>query len=936
MTRLRDLLPGTFLPYVNAEDLSRSKSISFIGGIQGKVSGMQITNSSGEPGASSRITIRGANSVYGGTTPLFVIDGVIMDMQTNEIASTKFGDPQTYDPLAFLNPDDIESVEVLKDASATAIYGSRGANGVIIVTTKSGEEGRTDMTFDAYYGVSVQAREVGMLSANEYIDYMREVRPNSPLFYFDTNKDGSFDENDESRDPYAYPQHNWQDEVLRAANSQKYSLSLNSGNKKTQYSGGLSYLNKEGLVINNDYTNYNMRAKIDHTQNKYLQAGVNVVASYTEMDGALVTGGDGGGYNGILQKILSDRPIDYYDPNESSENLGKYITPTSMINNSYKSTGTMRNNLNGYVKITPFNGLTISNTLGGFMSSSKSKEYYSTETNWGYPYNGRAIIQEKRTWSLNNNTQAQYQKNFNKHGLTAMVAYEVSKYNYETFDTEGRGFADESTGVNKLSKASTIVANSSRDQNRRMSYLARVNYKYADRYLLTTSIRRDGSDKFGPDHRIGYFPSVALGWRISEERFLKPIDVISNLKLRLSYGQTGNDRISSYQYSANMRDYYYNDQLAMVPYTKENPSLGWEMTEQYNMGLDAGFLDQRISLTFDLYKKITHDMLMQTAISGQTGFSTQWQNFGQITNQGVELQLTTLNFEQKDFTWATDITFSANKNIIDELGDVDFKVTNMTGYLQNPGRIEEGNELGTMYGYVFDGIYQIDDFTWQNNSDPNIPHEERTYALKEDVVDINGLTIRAPGSHKFKDLNNDGIIDSKDKQMIGYSLPKCFGGITNTFSYKNFTFSFFFDWSYGNDVMNEFRFRAEGREALNAKNVLKEFYDNRWTPENPTNEYGSYSDWNQTSMFTSSYYVEDASWIKLRNISLSYTLPKRIVEKMKLSNLRVYAVADNVYTWTKYSGFDPEVYSGQALLPGYDRVSYPRSTTYMLGVNIIF
>ncbi|SBV90535.1 TonB-linked outer membrane protein, SusC/RagA family [uncultured Dysgonomonas sp.] len=928
---------------LKAEDIIESRSLSFVNAMQGKMAGVQISSASGELGASSRISIRGANSVYGSSLPLYVIDGVQMDVNTDEVASAKMGNGSTLDPLSSINPSDIESIEVLKDASATAIYGSRGANGVIIVTTRSGKVGKTRINYDGNVSFGTVTKKIDVLGASDFIDYRREIDENTPLFYEDSNNDGAFNELDKPRDPYSNPSHDWQSEMLRTAISTNHNISADGGSDKLRYSTSLGYTNNEGIIINNNYNRITSRTKLDIQATKRLKFGSNISISHSKFKGVSQSGGEGNAYNGVVQSLVTARPVEVYIP--SWDNTGTYVSPIAMLKEAYKSTSLLRGDANVYGDYLIMEGLSLNISAGGFYSSSKGNEFYGKNTEWGAGDIGRAIISENRAYYLSNTNQISYKKDFGWSNLDAMAAFEINHYNYESFGVDNSNFLDESTGVYSIAKGSVLKSlYSYRGINNRLSYLARVYYDLYKRYLITVSIRADGSDKFGKNNKYGYFPSAAVAWRLSEEKFLKDKNIFDNLKLRLSYGRTGNERIPPYQYMANMENSYYNGILGLSPSTAANEDLKWESTAQYNAGVDVAFLKNRIQLTFDAYKKVTDNMLMPTPIPSQSGFSTQWQNIGRVDNSGIEVQLTTHNIATKDFEWTTNFNISRNKNKVKSLGGVDFiPVSIGGGWITNVGRVIVGEEIGTAYGYVFDGIYQLDDFTWQNNSDPNIEYEDREFRLKDGVVRVAGKNVK-PGSFKFKNLNGseDNLVDENDQSVISRSSPKFFGGITNSFRYKNFELSVFLSGAYGNEVFNESRFRLEGGTPLTWLNLSKDFWDNRWTTENPTNKYGTFSvdTKNVTSMMTSSYYVEDASYLRLKTLSIAYNVPHSFLKSMKwsenISNLKVYVTGDNLYTWTKYTGFDPEIDSNNALLTGFDRISYPRTRTLVFGVNVTF
>ena len=926
---------------LRSDDINITKSSSFVNAMQGKIAGVQISTQSGEPGAGNRISIRGANSVYGSSLPLYVIDGVQIDANPDEVASAKMGNGSLSDPLSTINPSDIESIEVLKDASATAIYGSRGANGVIIITTRSGKAGKARINYDGYVSFGKVNKRIDVLGASDFIDYRREIEENSSLFYTDSNGDGAYNQLDEPHDPYSNPVHDWQSEMLRTSISHNHNLSIDGGTDNLQYSGSVGYSKNEGIIINNDYERFTTRLKLDFARDRF-KMGLNMNVSYSQYNGVSQSGGEGGTFNGVVQSLVTSRPIEIYIP--EFDNTGTYVSPIAMLKDAYKNTSLMRSTLNGYLEYRIIDGLSLNVSVGGILSSSKGKEFYGKNTEWGAGDHGRAIIAEHRATYVTNSNQLTYQKDFGKSNINAMGAFEVNHYNFESFSVDNGNFLDESTGVNAISKGNVLKGlNSYKGINNRISFLGRVYYDLLNRYLFTVSFRADGSDKFGKGNRFGYFPSFAFAWRLSEEKFMRNQQIFDNLKLRLSYGQTGNERIASYQYMANMENSYYNGTLGLSPSTLANPDLKWETTTQYNAGIDIGVLNNRIQLSLDYYKKITDDMLMPASIPSQTGYSSQWKNIGKVNNEGVEFQISSVNIKTKDFQWVTDFNISHNKNKVKDLGGVDFIPIIMGGgWINNVGRVMVGHDIGTAYGYVFDGIYQIDDFTWQDNSDPDIKFDDRIFKLKPDVVSIKGVNVK-PGSYKFKNLDGseDNVVDENDQTIISHSSPKFFGGINNTFRYKNFELSIFLSGSYGNEIFNESKFRLSGGAPIAWQNLSKEFWDNRWTPENPTNKYGTFSveTRNTTALITSSYYVEDASYLKLKTVSLSYIIPSSTFQKIglsKISSCKVYFTGDNLYTWTKYSGFDPEVDSGNALLTGFDRISYPRARSFILGVNITF
>lgn len=919
---------------IGSSEIAESQSTSFLSAMQGRMAGVNISSESGEPGSGINIQIRGAGSFYGSASPLFVIDGVQMDINPGEVATSSMGSMATMDPLSNLNPNDIESIEILKDASATAIFGSRGANGVVIVTTKSGKAGKSTLEYNGYVGISQTTKKLDVLNAEDYLDY-QILRGNTGFYMMDTDNDGEYDI---ERDFSTTPSHNWQDEIFRSAITHSHTLSAGGSNGKSNYSASLGLLSQEGIIKNNDYERYNFRIKVDHEQSDRLSLGFNLNSSLSDQFGVTSNGGGGGGsYNGLTQLIIIANPWEVIDPNidQTSDN---YILPLKLVEDSDKSTRFMRliGSFDATYKITP--ELAAVGTVGANVSNSKLKEFYPTTTSWGDTWGGKAGVEEIGTISYNTSILLRYNKTFNKkHRVNAMAAFETAHYNYENFRNIVTSFEDESTGVNDISKGASVNNyETSRWETNRISYLSRVNYTYADRYLFTASIRADGSDKFGAGSRWGYFPSGAFAWRVTQEEFMKEIKSISNVKLRLSYGETGNERIPAYSQYAKMENTYYagNDVLmfGMAPSSRANPDLKWETTVQYNAGIDLGFFENRLSITYDYYQKQTNDMLVNTPVSSQSGYSSQWSNLGDIDNKGMELVISSVNIHKKDFSWETSFNISFNKNKVKSIGGAEYiPVTIGGGWLITPGRVIVGEPIGVMYGYVQDGIYQIDDFTWQDDSDPTIPHEDRTYILKEGVTTFSSGN-PSPGSIRYKDLDgDDNVDDQNDRTIIGDSNPIHVGGLNNSFRYKNFDLSFLFQWSYGNDVFNAGKLRLNGYQTY--MNVTNDYYNNFWTPDRPSNEYPGVG---KLDGLISDYFVEDASYLRFKTVSIGYTLPNRFLRGTGLSGVKIYATGNNLYTWTNYSGFDPEVQSNNSLLRGYERTSYPRSRTITLGVNVKF
>lgn len=915
---------------IKSDELNNNSPVDIMDGMQGKVAGVYISSGSGEPGAGVDIRIRGYNSISAGTSPLFVIDGMPYDVNTHEMASATIGNGNASNPLSILNPADIESVTVLKDASATAIYGSRGANGVIIIETRIGKTVGSSINFSTLFGVAAPSNKLDVLNGDNFIEYRRDVDPDGYLFFENMDPDLPLD-------PYELAQHDWQDEILRVGFRQNYDLSLSGKTDKTNYYISLGYLDNEAIVQGNNQMRYSVRMKVNHQKTEKLLTGLALNSAYYELNGVSLSGGGSDLFNGVVQNLVVSTPVEFFNPIFDPGDA--YISPASMMDDSYKKSATIALHTNAFLQYNLLKELKLRVNGGIAMTSSKGSEFYGKDTHWGLVDNGYGSIGEASTYSLNASAQLHYTKVFHEyHNLSAMVATETNVYNYEQFGVINTDFLDESTGVFDISKGSTTKYSSSfRDYSRRISFLGRLNYIFQKKHIVTATFRFDGSDKFGPGNRYGFFPSLAYSWLMIEEAFMQDQSVFSNVKFRFSYGGSGNDRIPSYSYLARMENAYYDGELGLAPSSRANDQLKWESTYQTNLGIDLGFLDNILALTIDLYSKQTNDMLIPTPIAGRTGYYQQWQNVGRIDNTGIEIQLSTTNISKHEFKWLTGFNLNHNKNTIVDLGIIDFIPVDISGaWIHDIGRATIGNSLGEAYGYVFDGIYQEDEFTWQSDSKPSIPHEERVYALKEGVVSVGGINVR-PGSHKFLDLDGDHVINpDDDRRSISSSQPLLFGGIRNTFQYKNFNLNLFFEGSYGNEIFNESKFRLEGGITNSYMNVSQEFFDKHWSPEHPGNSYGDYADRNPTSYFASDYYVEDASYIRLKSISLSYDFHFKALRKLRLSKTRIFVTGNNLYTWTRYSGFDPEVNTGNILLTGVDRISYPRSRTVLFGIDVAF
>lgn len=907
---------------VKADDI-RKTAPTVQEALQGKVTGVQVSSNSGEPGAGINLSIRGTNTVNAGSDPLYIIDGLQIDVNTGEVGGNRFGANVRYNPLSTINPSDIKSIEILKDAAATAIFGSRGANGVIIVTTKQGGGDATSVEVDAYNGISTVIKKLDVLNGQDFANYRMLIQPSS-IYGTDTNNDGIADKVKD----FSNEQINWQDEILHTAYTQSYNIGLNSGaNSKVRVSSSFGFLNQQGIVDKNSFKRFSGRTRVEYPVTSKLNIGGGINYTRTISDGVTATSG-GGQYYGVIESFVLFRPLTIPESDEAGNpDNGGLTNPRIFLNEAYKNIPSNRMFFDGFANYRLKDNLILRIGGGGMLSNTKGREWYPSTTSWGFSRNGMALLNEieANSWQTSN-TLTWFKNLKGGHYFNAVLGFELNYYQFSNLSTRAESFENQRFNpIYDLGQAAVFPENTQTSfwDTSRESEFARLNYVYKDRYLFTGSLRRDGSSKFGANNKYAWFPAAGLAWKIHNENFLKKYKAIDELKLRVSYGKSGNDRIDAYRSLSKTDKAYYansggNSDLGLAPSEIENPNLKWETTSQVNLGLDLLFFNKRLGFTIDWYKKWTKDMLLQADVASQTGSYRQWQNIGQVNNNGLELGLNTINIAKPNFEWSTNFNISLNRNKVVSLGGGSpIPVSIPGGHIIEVGRVLVGQPIGSGWGYVFDGVYQTSDF----NPDGS---------LKAGVPSFNGYTVK-PGDLKFKDLTGDGKVNpTDDKTVISTSIPKHTGGFTNSFKYKAFDLGVFFQWSYGNDVMNLGRYRYEG--YIPYYNLSTAYYNNRWTAQNPSNEYPAIGANGKTE--SSSYYVEDGSFLRLKSLNLGYTLPSAVTKKLKINNLRIYLNADNLITWTKYSGYDPEVSFWNPLITGVDYLVYPRPRTYTLGLNV--
>ncbi|WP_044199367.1 SusC/RagA family TonB-linked outer membrane protein [Dyadobacter tibetensis] len=907
--------------------------------LAGTMPGVNITQSQGAPGVSPVIKIRGVSSITAGTSPLIVVDGVPLE---------NFN-------LNLINPQDIASIEVLKDAASAAIYGSRGSSGVVLVTTKLGSPGKMNVSANIEYGSQKVVRRVKMMDAQQFIETYVDAKNNAW-----TAQGGKADDanalrpatlripEDFTTNPGQFGKGtDWQDVMFRTAPSYNAQVSISGGTERTQYMFSGAYLDQTAVLDQNYYRRLTLRSNLKTAINKSVTVGLNLglTSIFDRTEGT-------SGKSDVISLGLQSSPIfpvynengnlGFRDPNSTWFRFTSYADmnlwhPYSLTREVDKGRKSFNTIATGFLEYQIFDDLKFRSSLSGNLYNTHTNFYWNDKQKYGYSAvlaaQGNAGNNYMLNW-LSENT-LNYSKEFGNHILNGLLGYTVQKQRDETMYVAANNFPNDL--VHTLNAGTVSAGNTTASEWSLLSYLARIQYHYNNKYFLTAALRRDGMSRFGNDNKWGYFPSVSAGWLISDESFLEGVKSINNLKLRASYGVTGNNQIPNYGSISLLTSAPYVNGGSLANGLRvsglPNTGLKWEKTNQFNLGLDVGLLGSRINMSLEWYNSLTRDMLLFVPIPDISGFSTQLTNIGKMRNRGVEFSISTKNID-KAFTWTTDFNISQNKNKVLQLGPGNAPIQ----YVDNVTtvRTEVGQPVSNFYGYIFDGVFnnqaEIDAY----------PHHVST----------------TPGDPKVRDVNGDGKITDADRTILGNYQPNFIAGITNTFSYKGFDFSFLFQGSFGGEITNN-NIRFLGTWD-NGRNFFADMYD-YWRSESQPGDGKHFKpsvNYLGLQKQFSSYWVEDASFVRLKNIRISYSIPHSIISKLNIGDVRVYMNAENVHLFSKYIGSDPEnttygttsygssmetagnYSSGNAPVPGafqgVDYGSYPLPRVITFGIKASF
>jgi TonB-linked SusC/RagA family outer membrane protein len=922
---------STSVASVGSQALARQPVSGFDQALQGQAAGVQVTPPSGAPGAGIEIRVRGAATLSLNASPLYVVDGVpIIPEYQQELTNNN----QRLNPLNSINPNDIESIDVLKDGAAAAIYGVRAANGVVVITTKHGKAGQAQVGFTAYFGRQYLRKKLDVLNASQFAQQYNDVLAGGGLApaFPDVNNPVNINPNyPNDRGPYNT---DWQDELYRPANLQNYQLNVSGGTDKTRYYVGGGYFKQDGISLNSGFDRYNFKINLDQTISQRLRVGLNLNLSRTHTNGSTRSEsgiGNSGTVLGALVQIPTI-PVRFANGSYGTNPFQNFDNPIGNILESTNQAVVYQSVGNVYAEFDILKNLKLRSSLGIDFRSQNENQF----TSRNYPGTGtsdpttrgsaRAASNFQVIW-LNENTLTWNPTIGDKHHLTVLAGESQQASNRITNGAEVRGFP--TNAVPYLSAGTSVVGipYSYADSWALMSFFGRANYDYDGRYLLQVSLRADGTSRFIDKYQFGYFPAVSAAWRVSKESFFPQSGAISDLKLRASFGANGNQEIYTYQrfsqygVGSNYQGTGNSISGGITQTQIGNNDLHWERTYQYNGGLDLSLLNNRLNFTFDIYSKQTRDLLLQVPLPTSSGIDnlSVYQNVGSVENKGIEIGLTTTNVVAKDngFGWTTNFNISGNRNKILDLGQQVGDQGSASRFIINGSSISQvGSPLGAFYGWVYQGIVQSD-------------------AIGATLPKQNGQTVRG-GDVQFEDINGDKVINDDDRRVIGNPNPKAFAGVTNNFSYKGLELSVFFQGVFGNQIYNGTRQALESQsDPVNQSTRVL----NHWTPTNTNTDIPRPVRFDPTGNNRfSARWLEDGSYVRLKNVTLAYNFPASLSKRAAIQNLRLYVTGQNLITWTDYKGYDPDVSANFNSTTGLgnDFGVYPQTRIYTVGINATF
>ncbi|MFC3197717.1 SusC/RagA family TonB-linked outer membrane protein [Parapedobacter deserti] len=914
---------------VNMEDLNKAPVVSFDQALAGRVAGVQVSSVDGQPGSAINIVIRGANSITQDNSPLYVIDGFPIEDNENPA----------------INPADIESIDVLKDAASTSIYGSRGSNGVIMITTKRGKAGAPRINYDGYQGFQTISKAIPVLDPYEFVKLQFEIDSNYTIANY-LNDGKTIESYREIKGI------DWQDKVFNTAPFGNHHISMSGGDNKTRYTVSGSITNQDGILVNSGFKRYQGRVTLDQNVNDKLKVGIS--ANYSDINsyGTIVTNNNSLPSASFMYAVWSFRPtagdvanLDFenelFDPS-IDPNTDYRVNPYMQAKNELRQSAStsLLSNVFAEYKFNKHLKLRVTGAMN--RSGREAISFYNSSTRQGSPRNPQSLgVNGGRilfgTTNLSNENMLIYNRKFGQHHLDFVVDYSQQRSESYSSGATAVQVPNESLGISGIDEGTPRSITAASSAWALQSVLGRVNYRYKSKYALSASLRTDGSSKFAAGNRWSYFSSLGVSYRLSEEEFIKDLSFLSDAKLRINYGSIGNNRVNDFASLSSIAFpvgffYSFGNSTPSVgggPVTLGNPTLKWETTNEVDFGIDVGFIEDKIRLTADYYKKVTSNLLLNAQLPTMTGYTSAFENIGKVSNSGFELSISSDNISTENFRWNSNFNIAFNRNKVLALTRGQESITTAVGGLFNTTPLwiaKIGQPIAMFYGVLSDGLYQYEDFNQLANG---------RYVLKDEVP-ANGLArnIIQPGFLKYRDLNNDGNVTATDFTVIGNPNPDFIGGFTNNFFYKGFDLNVFFQFSYGNDIMNANRIVMEGANLVNLNTNMYATYANRWTPSNTNTTIPS-----RAGAVGQPYYsnrtIEDGSYLRLKTVSLGYTLPAKLTKSVGVSTMRFYSSAQNLLTITGYSGPDPEVSTRHsALTTGLDFSSYPRAKTLVFGLQL--